>query len=648
MRVTPQQARFGTWKSPIDSDLIVSRTVGLLEPVTLDDDTYWLEMRPEENGRHVIVHSGTGRETSDIIQSPFNARSRVHEYGGASYIVGQNAIFFSNFSDQRVYRLQRNGQTAPIAITNGDSYRYADFVIDDGRERLICIREDHGGSGREPINSVVCIDVREDSNDGGYTLVGGSNFYSSPRLSSDGQYLAWVSWDHPDMPWDSSGLWVAELNAEGVPVEQTLVAGGTNESILQPEWAPDGGLYFLSDRSGWWNLYRWVKGRVEPVVEIEAEIGDPPWTFGRSNYAFESETKAVVAYKSNGLSHLVRVNTKTRELEKIEMPYTEISYLSASSDRVVFLGSSPTDHPSIIELQLTTRKFQVLRCASDIDLDPGYISIPEEIEFPTERNVTAHGFFYAPRNQDYVAPIDERPPLIVLIHGGPTASSSSGLSFGLQYWTSRGFAVLDVNYGGSSGFGRAYRQRLNGLWGVVDVDDCVNGARYLANNGVVDKDRLAIRGSSAGGYTTLSALTFRNVFKVGASHYGVSDLEALSKETHKFESHYIDRLIGPYPEKKELYEQRSPINALEQLSCPVIFFQGLEDKVVPPNQAEKIVEALRKKGLPVAYLVFSEEQHGFRSAKTIKRVLEAELYFYSRVFGFDLAEPVEPVPIDNL
>jgi dipeptidyl aminopeptidase/acylaminoacyl peptidase len=363
---------------------------------------------------------------------------------------------------------------------------------------------------------------------------------------------------------------------------------------------------------------------------------------------FQSANRIIFAYKNKGFSGLASVDTTTGRLEEIETPYTEISFVCADAGRVVFLGSSPTEFPSIVELRLATGELRVLRCASDIKLDQGYLSIPESIEFPTEQNLTAYGFFYPPKNRDFIGPKNEQPPLIVVSHGGPTAAADSGLSLGIQYWTSRGIAVLDVNYGGSSGYGRAYRERLYGRWGIVDVDDCVNGARYLAEKGLVDKNRVAIRGGSAGGYTTLSALTFRDFFKAGASHYGVSDLEALAKDTHKFESRYLDRLIGPYPEKRELYRQRSPINAVERLSCPVIFFQGLEDKVVPPDQTEKMVDALRQKHLPVAYLAFPGEQHGFRNAETIKRVLDAELYFYSRVFGFGLPDPVEPVMIENL
>jgi dipeptidyl aminopeptidase/acylaminoacyl peptidase len=430
--------------------------------------------------------------------------------------------------------------------------------------------------------------------------------------------------------------------------EKEKLAGDIDESIYQPEWSPDGILYFVSDRTGWWNLYRSKANKTEPLCPMEAEFGQPQWVFGGSLYGFAAEGKIVCSYSKDGSDYLALLNTETRALDAIGLPFTAISQIRCAHDRGVFIGASPTDTTSIVSLDLTTKRFAVLRQSREAAVDPGYISPFRAIEFPTEGGLTARGYFYAPRNRDYVATTSEKPPLIIMSHGGPTSSTSSSLKYSIQYWTSRGIAVLDVNYGGSSGYGRAYRERLNGHWGIVDVDDCVNGALYLAERGEVDGNRLAIRGGSAGGYTTLCALTFRNVFKAGASHYGISDLEALAKDTHKFESRYLDRLIGPYPERRDLYVERSPIHFTDGLSCPMILFQGLEDKVVPPNQAQKMVEAVRAKKLPVAYLAFEGEQHGFRKAENIKRVLEAELYFYSKVFGFELADRVEPVRIENL
>jgi dipeptidyl aminopeptidase/acylaminoacyl peptidase len=421
------------------------------------------------------------------------------------------------------------------------------------------------------------------------------------------------------------------------------------ESIFQPEWSPDGELYFVSDRNGWWNLYRINSGGlVEIVCEMEAEFGVPQWVFGLSTYAFESAERIVCSYIENAVSRLALIDTRTKQFEPIDCPYTDVRFVRAAPGMAVMRAGSSSEAAAIVKFDFQKRTFEVVRRSSSLEIDAAYLSTPLAVGFPTEDGLTAYGFYYAPKNPDYRAPDGERPPLLVESHGGPTSSAATAMTLGIQYWTSRGIAVLDVNYGGSTGFGRAYRERLKGKWGIVDVDDCANGARYLVAQGEVDGDRLMITGGSAGGYTTLCALTFRDTFSAGASHYGVSDAEALAKETHKFESRYLDGFMGPYPEKRDVYVARSPINFTERLSCPVIFFQGLEDKVVPPNQAETMVEALRAKGIPVAYLPFEGEQHGFRQAKNIKRALDGELYFYSRVFGFELAEPVEPVHIHNL
>ncbi len=647
-------APHGSWKSPITSDLIVSETIGLWQIALDGKDVYWLEMRPAEGGRYVVVRRSPDGQTADVTPPSFNARTRVHEYGGGAFVVANSTVYFSNFTDQRIYRQDPGSEPRPI--TPEAALRYADGVIDRPRRRMICVREDHTDAGREAVNTLVSLDL--DASNGGQVLVSGNNFYSSPRLSPDGSRLAWLTWNHPNMPWDGTELWVGEIREDGSLGRTERVAGGVHESIFQPEWSPDGTLYFVSDRTGWWNLYRWRDGRIEPLCEMEAEFGVPQWGFAMSTYAFESTHRIICTYTQHGTWHLASLDTATAELKVIETPYTLIGFLRAAPGSVVFLAGSPTEPTSVVQLDtsglspqgrsLAARELKVLRRSSDLTIEPEYLSMPRAIEFPTEHGLTAHSFFYAPKNRDYVAPPGERPPLLVMSHGGPTSATSSTLNMMIQYWTSRGIAVLDVNYGGSTGYGRAYRQRLQGQWGAVDVDDCVNGARYLAQRGEVDSDHLAIRGGSAGGYTTLCVLTLRNVFKAGASYYGISDLEALATETHKFESRYLDRLIGPYPERRDLYRERSPINFIERLSCPVIFFQGLEDKIVLPNQAEMMVEALRAKGLPVAYVPFEGEQHGFRRAENIKRALDAELYFYAKIFAFELADPVEPVPIENL
>ena len=641
----PKVAPYGSWKSPITSDLIVSETIGPGQIALDGEDVYWVEMRPAEGGRYVVVRQSPEGQTADVTPPAFSVQTRVHEYGGGAFLVADGTVYFSNFTDQRLYR--QDPASEPQPITPEADLRYADGIIDRHRRRMVCVREDHTNAEREAVNTLVSLDLHGDD-DGCQVLVSGNDFYSSPRLSPDGSRLAWLTWNHPNMPWDGTELWVGEIREDGSLGHTQQVAGGVDESIFQPEWSPDGTLYFVSDRTGWWNLFRWRDERVEPMVNIKAEFGVPQWLFRMSTYAFESASRIICTYAQHGRWHLASLDTATGEFEEVETPYTSIGFLRAAPGLAVFLAGSPSEPTSVAQLDLVTRELKVLRRSSQVTIKPEYLSMPQAIEFPTEHGLMAHAFFYSPNNGDCTAPSGERPPLLVMSHGGPTGATSSTLNLMIQYWTSRGIAVLDVNYGGSTGYGRAYRQRLDGQWGIVDVDDCVNSVRYLIQRDEVDAGRLAIRGGSAGGYTTLCALTFRDIFKAGASYFGVSDPEALTKETHKFESHYLDRLIGPYPERRDIYDERSPISFVESLSCPVIFFQGLDDKVVPPNQAEMMVEALHAKGVPVAYVPFEGEQHGFRRAENIKRALDAELYFYSRVFGFELADPVEPVPIENL
>ena len=636
-------APYGSWQSPITSDLIVAGTVGLGQ-VRLDGEAvYWIEQRPTEGGRNVIVRRTPDGTIADLTPAPFNARTRVHEYGGGAYAVRDGALYFSNFTDQRLYH--QTGAAEPKPLTAADGLRYADAVVDTQRSRLICVREDHRLAGQEAVNSLVSIDLAGGEET---VIVSGSDFYSNPRFNPDGTQLAWLAWNHPQMPWDGTELWVGTLRSDGSLADVRLVAGGDAESIFQPEWSPLGILYFVSDRSGWWNLYRVRNGSIEALWEKTADFGRPQWMFGMATYAFASANRIICTYTVDGTWHMASLDPGTRQCDAIALPYTEVSGVHASAGRAVFLAGSPTEPLAVVQLELETHACTVLRLSSQLDLDPDYLSAPQAVAFPTEHDRTAYGLFYPPTNADYVAPQEERPPLVVKSHGGPTSAAQTALDLRIQYWTSRGFAVLDVNYGGSSGYGRAYRQRLNGHWGIVDVDDCVNGAHYLVARGEVNAERLTITGGSAGGYTTLCALTFRSTFRAGASHYGISDLEALARDTHKFESRYPDNLVGPYPERQDVYQARSPIHFTHQLSCPLIIFQGAEDKIVPPNQAELMVAALREKGLPVAYVLFAGEQHGFRKAENIKRALDGELYFYSRIFGFPLAEAIEPVTIENL
>jgi len=634
---------YGSWKSPITSDLIVSESIVLSEPMVDGPDVYWIEGRPAEAGRYVLVRRSADGTIRDMIPPGMNARSRVHEYGGGACAVDGGVAYFLNFADQRLYRASGDGGAR--CVTEEADRRYADGLIDRARNRMICIREDYTAGGDQPANEVAAVDLDSGAET---VLASGSDFYSSPRLSRDGAKLAYLAWDHPNMPWDGCCLWLADVRADGTLADGRVVAGGADESIFQPEFSPDGVLYFISERTGWWNLYRLGAGGVEAMCPMSAEFGLANWRFGMSTYAFESAGRLLCTWSQGGAQRLGRLDTDTKELAEIPLPYTQISWPRVAGGRMVFVGGSTTEPPAVVQIDLETMATQVLRRSTQLDIDEGYVSVPQAVEFPTTGGLTAHALYYAPTNVDHAGPPDERPPLIVHSHGGPTGSARSTLNLGIQYWTSRGFALVDVNYGGSTGYGREYRQRLGGQWGIVDVDDCVNAAKHLVRQGLADENRLAIAGGSAGGYTTLCALTFRDTFRAGASYFGVSDCEALARETHKFESRYLDGLIGPYPDQAELYRQRSPVHFTERLSCPVIFFQGLEDEVVPPNQAEKMVRALRDKHLPVAYVAFEGEQHGFRRAQNIKRSLDAELYFYSRVFGFELADPVEPVPIENL
>jgi dipeptidyl aminopeptidase/acylaminoacyl peptidase len=636
-------APYGSWKSPITADLITAKTIGLRETRVDGEDIYWSEMRPLEQGRYVVMRRTSDGTVTECTPPEFSARTKVHEYGGGSFTVHKGVVYFSNFKDQRLYRQEFNG--APEALTPTEGYRYADMIVDEKRNRLICVREDHTVEG-EAVNTIVSVSLN--GNDNGTILVEGNNFYSNPRLSPNGDKLAYLTWNHPNMPWDGTELWVADVNADGSLQNPTLVTGSASESIFQPEWSPAGILHFVAEYTGWWNLYRWVDGKAEALHPMEAEFGFPQWVFGMATYAFVSANKILCSYTQNGLWFLASLETDTKKFTSLESSFTDVFSPQGGSGFAVFLAGSPSKPDSVIRIDIETLKMETIKQAFEVTVDADYLSHAKPISFPTTDGKTAHAMYYAPANKDYAAPENEKPPLMVISHGGPTGATSTMLSYGIQYWTSRGFAVLDVNYGGSTGYGREYRQRLNGNWGIVDVDDCCNAALYLVRQELADSNRLAIRGGSAGGFTTLACLAFKDVFKAGASHFGVSDLEALAKETHKFESRYLDSMIGPYPERKDLYDARSPIHHAQKINCPIILFQGDEDEVVPPNQSQLMFEAVRAREIPTAYILFEGEQHGFRKAESIKRALSGELYFYSKVFKFDLAEEVEPVQIENL
>jgi len=639
----PQTAPYGSWKSPITADLITARTISLIELLADGQNLYWVESHPAEGGRYAILCRTSDGQITGLTPADFYARTTVHEYGGGIFTVADGVVYAARFEDQHLYRIKPGA--APELLTSRDGYRYADLVVDKARNRLICVREDHTGPG-EAVNTLVSVSLK--GGDNGIVLVEGNNFYGYPRLSPDGSQLAWLTWNHPHMPWDGTELWLADVQADGSLGGRKFVAGGGDESIFQPQWSPQGTLCFVSDRSGWWNLYRLADGAAEPLCPMEAEFGEPQWVFGMSKFCFADEQRIICTYTRDGLWYLAELDITRKQIHPIEAPYTDIDNLFAGDGFVAFIAGSPHQPFTVVRMDLPTGKFDHVRPAFEVTVEAGYLSAPRPIEFPTTGGKTAHGFYYPPQNQDFVAPQGDMPPLLVLSHGGPTSATPTTLRYGIQYWTSRGFAVLDVNYGGSTGYGTAYRRRLNGEWGIVDVDDCSNGALYLVEQGLADVARLAIRGGSAGGYTTLACLAFKEVFTAGASHFGLSELEVFTKDTHKFESRYLDTLVGPYPEKKDLYYQRSPINFARQFNCPIILFQGDEDKIVPPSQSEMMYEAVREREIPVAYVLFKGEQHGFRKAENIKRALEGELYFYSRIFKLDLAEDIEPVEIENL
>jgi dipeptidyl aminopeptidase/acylaminoacyl peptidase len=618
----PPIISYGAWPSPITAARVTAGALRL-DHIQLDgDDVYWVEGRASEGGRNVIVKRNAAGTTTDITPAPFNVRTRVHEYGGAAYTVDGGTVWFSNFADQRVYR-QAPGE-APLAITQ-EGYYYADAHVDGTRDRLIAVREDHTKPG-EAVSTIAAIGAVET------VLVGGADFYSDPIVSPDGASLAWLQWHHPNMPWDGTELCLAPFNADGTLGPTRVIAGGASESIFQPMWSPDGTLYFVSDRSGWWNLYCLGPHGVEVVHAMWAEFGKPQWTFSMVTYAFVSSERIAATYTQDGRWKLALIDLATRDFKPVDLKVEPLESIQASADALYFIAGSATEANAIRRLDLASKSTSVLRSGSAERIDPAWISRAESVTFRAAgRDV--HAFYYAPTNPNVVAPAGDRPPLLVLTHGGPTGATLDVLDAKIQFWTSRGFAVLDVNYSGSTGYGRAYRERLNGQWGIADVDDVVGGALAMVAAGKADPNRLAIRGGSAGGYTTLAALTFHQTFKAGASYYGISDLEVLQQDTHKFESRYNDSLIGPYPEARDVYYARSPIHFTDRLSCPIILFQGLDDKVVPPNQSAMMADALRAKGLKVKYVTFEGEQHGFRKAENIIRALEEELAFYRDVFG---------------
>lgn len=624
----PTVAPYGSWRSPVTADLIVGETIKLGHVAVDGTDTYWVEVRPAEAGRAVVMRLAADGGLLEMTPKGFNARSRVHEYGGGDFAAADGVVWFVNAADQRIYRGDGDGD--PVPVTPEGRWRYADLVVDARRNRLLAVCEDHGGGGHEPVNTLVAVPLAGGAPE---VLVSGADFYAAPRPSPDGERLAWIEWNHPHMPWDETELKLADLDAAGRPGEPLRVAGGPGISVVQPKWSPGGVLFFVDDRAGWWNPRRWAGLASEPVIRMQAEFARPLWQLGQSTYDFAADGTVLAAYAMAGVWYLARIDLETEQLTPVELPYTDIGTVLVAGRRAVLTAGSPTQAMALIDLDLASGVSRGLRRTASPVINEDYISVAQPMEYVGYGGHTAHAFHYPPVNRDVVGPRRERPPLIVKTHGGPTGATSGTLNLGIQYWTSRGFAVLDVNYTGSTGYGTAYRRRLRGQWGIADVADAVAGARYLVDAGLVDGQRLIITGSSAGGYTTLAALTFHDVFKAGASYYGISDLAALAQDTHKFEAHYTDSLVAPWPEGRDVYEARSPIHHVDRLDCPIIFFQGLQDPVVPPEQARRMVDALRAKGIPVDYITFPDEMHGFRNGANIKHALEAEYSFYKRVFN---------------
>ncbi len=640
---------YGSWPTPITSELVV-RSARLPSGLALDgDDLWWSESRPEEGGRTAVLRRTPDGEVDEVLRGPWNARTAVHEYGGGAWWVADGVLWFADWATQRLHRVEPGSEPVPLTpepvVARG--LRYADGSLSPDGSTLLCVQEEHHADGSEATNTIVRLDAHAPSVP--EVVVSGPDFVSDPRWRPDGGAFCWLEWDHPDMPWDATRLVVDEGG------HRSVVAGGEQrESICQPTWAEDGSLWFSADRTGFWSLYRWTSAAgVEAMVDLGKDIGFPQWVFGQTCFTLLDGGHVAFVVRDDGIDRLALREPHFGRVNYLDVPHTLVEQLQSAGTALAYIAASPTTEPHVVSVRVDGDRggaVEVIVPPRDLGLDEDWFSTPESIEFPTAAGQTAHALFYPPRNPSATAPAGERPPLLVMIHGGPTSAARSMLQVSRQYWTSRGFAVVDVNYRGSTGYGRAFRDLLQGQWGVADVEDCAAVCRYLAERGDVDVERLCIRGGSAGGFTTLAALAFSDVFAAGASHYGVADLGVLAAETHKFESRYLDGLVGPWPEARATYEERSPIFHTDQIDRPLVVFQGLEDEVVPPNQAEMIVEAVRAKGVPVAYVAFEGEQHGFRQAQNIRASLDGELSFYAQVLGFSLPpdEAITPIEVENL
>jgi len=616
-----QNNSYGFWSSPITLDYLTAQSVRYSEVKIFQDNIYWIETRPNEKGRCVLVCQQANQQV-ELMDSSTSLRTRAQEYGGSCYCLSESHIYFVNNEDQAIYAFDRQRQQKRRLSPEG-KYRFADLSLDPREKKLLAIREtlsdSHSGFAETDIISINLSDQSLTS------LVSGNDFYSNPQISPCGKFLSYLTWNHPQMPWDGSFCYLGSLDADGNIETTKLIAGSTTESIFQPLWSPKGELFFVSDRNNWWNIYTWKDNEAYCIREMNAEFAMPQWIFGMSTYGFINENEIVCCYSQNGQWNLALIDLVSNEFKSISSEFCDISCIATGNNSAAFIAATATESSQILKLK--GRRLQSITQASS-QLDKAFISKATPVEFPTSDGEKAYGFFYPPANPKVTVETNTKPPLMVFCHGGPTAACETGLNLKVQFWTSRGFAVLDVNYRGSTGYGRKYRDALKKSWGVKDVIDLCSAAEHVINLHWVDPNLTIIRGSSAGGFTVLAALTFANRFSIGCSLYGIGDLEALAKDTHKFEAHYLDSLVGEYPAERDTYLQRSPIHHIQNLNCPVIFFQGLDDKVVPPSQAEAMVEALTQKNIRVEYIAFANEGHGFRQADTIKTLYEKELAFY--------------------
>lgn len=645
-------APYGSWESPISAASLVATGHPVNGGTFVGDEVWWLESRPSEGGRLSVRRHDADGNPVDVIPAPWNARTRVHEYGGGAWAVTDSGdLVFAEFNDQRLYRLDP-GASEPTPLTPADEgMRFAGLSIVG--DEVLAIRETHRDGDLERDIVAVPLDGAGAVDAGAIrSIVSGSRFLAAPRISPDGEHLAWIAWEHPHMPWDGTELRVGRIERGTVSEFRTL-GGGPTESVLQPEWASNDELYAISDTTGWWNLYRYtLGGAVTPLHTMKADIGAPMWGLGKRWYSILDDGRLVFV-STVGTDSLAIIDPATGIIERINVPLDALALNAVYGNRVILTCGSARVVSGLREFDLATRTLADIR----LDLD----DVPPDDFLPDVEAVTSiavaesgerdvHSFVYRPRNPEFEEPKGELPPFIAVVHGGPTAHSSPALNLNYAFFTSRGIGIIDINYGGSSGYGREYRERLNGQWGVVDVEDTIAAVQGLADAGIADPARLAIRGGSAGGWTVLAALVSSDVFACGVSYYGVADLRALAEDTHDFEARYLDGLVGPLPEAEQLYHDRAPINRVDDLSCPVLLLQGLDDPVVPPAQSETFRDALVNNGIRHAYIAYEGESHGFRKAETIIHAIQSELSFYGQVLGFETPDTPElelwepPVP----